>query len=125
MATKNAETEQQYHEKLNIPVLTISRIKHVIKNDIKNTLSVWDAGKDVNRQCFHIIGPAGVGKTEICWQIADELSEETKMDFEMIMVKAPVLSRDDFIVPFPVIDKENKAADFKMLYSDFVPKDED
>jgi len=39
------------------------------------------------------------------------------------MVKAPVLSRDDFIIPFPVI-KDNEQS-FKMLYSDFVPRGED
>lgn len=120
-------------------MLTISRIKELIKTDIKNTINTWKQGKYVEKQCFHIIGPAGVGKTQICYQIADELTEDlfsgpngvkitnedgfTQKKFQVIMVKAPVLSRDDFIIPFPVTDNGNVS--FKMLYSDFVPKDPD
>lgn len=132
--------EQKYFERLNISVLSISKIKQIIKDDIKRTIKAWDSGVEVRKQCFHIIGPAGVGKTEICYQIADELTnelfqgpdgveitdkgfEQRQGHFQVIMVKAPVLSRDDFIIPFPVID--NGSASFKMLYSDFVPKDKD
>jgi len=118
-----SQEELKYFERLNISVLSISKIKNLIKNDIKNTLNAWDKGKQVNRQCFHIIGPAGVGKTEICYQIANELTEEIQKKFEIILVKCPVLSRDDFIIPFPVIDNGNRR--FKMLYSDFVPTDPD
>jgi hypothetical protein len=42
-----------------------------------------------------------------------------------MMIKAPVLSRDDFIIPFPVKDKSGENFSFKMLYSDFVPKHKD
>lgn len=116
--------EQSYVERLNISTLSIAKIKELIKLDIKNTLKCWKAGIDMEKQCFHIIGPAGVGKTQICYQIADEISEEVKVPFEVIMVKAPVLSRDDFIIPFPTINSKNDFTDasFKMLYSDFVPK---
>jgi len=115
--------EQKYFELLNISVLSISKIKNLIKQDIIDTLFSWKQGKEIDRQCFHIIGPAGVGKTQICDQIREELSDELKVSFEMIMVKSPVLSRDDFIIPFPIIDNGNTS--FKMLYSDFVPKDPD
>jgi len=115
--------EQKYYEKLNISVLSISRIKELLKDDIKSTLIAWEQGRDVDRQCYRIIGPAGVGKTQICYQIVKELSEEVGIPFQIIMIKAPVLSRDDFIIPFPVINNGNEK--FKMLYSDFVPEGED
>ncbi len=131
----NREEEQKYYERLNISVLSIAKIKELLKNDIKDTLIAWQENRNVMRQCYHIIGPAGVGKTAICYQIADELTEElfgehnqknpddTK-EFEIIMVKSPVLSRDDFIIPFPVKEKDDEYS-FKMLYSDFVPKKKD
>ena len=115
--------EQKYYEKLNISVLSISKIKQALKDDIVSTLTTWNEGRDVEKQCYRIIGPAGVGKTQICYQIADELTEMTGKKFDVIMVKAPVLSRDDFIIPFPVID--DGRARFKMLYSDFVPEGKD
>jgi len=123
-----SDTEQEvlkYYERLNIPCLSIAGIKKLIKSDIIGTLNMWEGEnpRDIEKQCFHIIGPAGVGKTEICKQIADELTEVLGRKFEIIMVKAPVLSRDDFIIPFPVIDNGNTS--FKMLYSDFVPKEKD
>ena len=115
--------EKKYHERLNIPVLTIGRIKELIKKNIVDTINAWEAGVYVDRQCFRIIGPAGVGKTDICKQLQGELSEETGKDFSFMMIKAPVLSRDDFIIPFPVTAGGD--ASFKMLYSDFVPKKDD
>jgi len=120
---KTQEAQLQYYERLNIPVLSISKTKEEIKKDFRQTLNAWDKGYDVDKQCFHIIGPAGVGKTDICYQIADELTKSLKRKFDLIMVKAPVLSRDDFIIPFPM--KEGKDLSFRMLYSDFVPKDKD
>lgn len=120
---KEEKFELKYFERLNIPVLSIGKIKELIKLDIKNTLVAWEKNRNVEKQCFRIIGPAGVGKTAICFQIAREMSEETDKDFDIIMVKSPVLSRDDFIIPFPVIDGGN--TNFKMLYSDFVPQGED
>ena len=121
-ATK--EQELRYHERLNIAVLSIAKIKDAVKNDILRTMNAWEQGHAVKKQCWHIIGPAGVGKTEICYQIADELSKLLKKTFDIIMVKAPVLSRDDFIIPFPV-EEAGGMHTFKMLYSDFVPKGED
>ena len=119
-----ATEEQKYFERLNIPVLSIESIKTLIKTDIRDTISAWERGKDVDKQCFHIIGPAGVGKTAICDQLRKELSEEVGRQFKLIMVKSPVLSRDDFIIPFPIIGKGEVDDTFKMLYSDFVPKGE-
>jgi len=115
--------EQKYFERLDIAVLPISKIKSLIKGDILGTLNAWSSGRNVDKQCFHIVGPAGVGKTQICEQIQIELTEELKQPVEMIMVKSPVLSRDDFIIPFPIVDNGNTS--FRMLYSDFVPKDPD
>ena len=120
---KQKHEEQKYYERLNISVLSITKIKNLIKKDIVDTLNAWENNRNVNKQCFRIIGPAGVGKTDICGQLVAELSEETAHDFSMIMVKAPVLSRDDFIIPFPVTKDGN--ATFKMLYSDFVPDKKD
>jgi hypothetical protein len=121
------ENELKYQEILNISVLSIAKIKELIKQDILRTFKSWEKGRPVKKQCWHIIGPAGVGKTEICSQIAQELTAEIgKGDpeflFDMMMIKAPVLSRDDFIIPFPVIEGGENS--FKMLYSDFVPKQE-
>jgi len=120
---KQSFKEQKYFERLNITTTSISKAKELIKDNIKNTLKCWDGGKDIERQTFHMIGPAGVGKTQICYQIAKELAEELSQPFDVKMVKAPVLSRDDFIIPFPIMD--NGSASFKMLYSDFVPKNQD
>jgi len=127
------ENELKYHERLNISVATIGKMKEIIKNDIMDTIVAWKKGRDVEKQCYHIIGPAGVGKTQICKQITVELTEEIfsahnkknpddQKEFEMIMIKSPVLSRDDFIIPFPV-ERGDSTMDFKMLYSDWVPKE--
>ena len=91
--------EQKYYERLDISVLSIAKIKDLIKSDIKETINAWEKGRDVQKQCWHVVGPAGVGKTEICYQIAEEHTNELEKLFEIIMVKAPVLSRDDFIIP--------------------------
>lgn len=120
------EQELKYHERLNISVLSIAKIKTLLKDDIKDTITAWQEGRNVDRQCYRIVGPAGVGKTQICYQIAQELTQdlfadEKEKEFGVLMIKAPVLSRDDFIIPFPV-GAETGEPTFKMLYSDFVPK---
>ena len=136
MSDETKENELKYHERLNISVLSIAKIKDLLKNDIMDTIAAWQLGREVDRQCYHIIGPAGVGKTQICYQIAAELTEEifgahnaknpeAKKIFSCIMVKSPVLSRDDFIIPFPVQVEGKEQFSFKMLYSDFVPKMKD
>jgi len=122
-AQKESFKEQKYFERLNITCTSISKVKQLIKDNIKNTINCWNNGRPVEKQTFHMIGPAGVGKTKICYQIAEELGKELETDFSVKMIKAPVLSRDDFIIPFPIIDNGNTS--FKMLYSDFVPKDPD
>ena len=135
MTDESKEQELKYHERLNISVLSIGKIKQLLKDDIKDTLFTWNKGRDVDKQCYHVIGPAGVGKTQICWQLAAELTDEMfgewneknpkdRKEFEVIMVKAPVLARDDFIIPFPVMEEQHDPS-FKMLYSDFVPKKKD
>jgi len=118
-----ATEEQKYFERLNIPVLSIESIKELIQEDIVDTINCWNNGIDMEKQCFHIIGPAGVGKTSICDQIRRNLVEILNKPVEMIMVKSPVLSRDDIMIPFPVVGDGLKT--FEMLYSDFVPKGED
>lgn len=111
----------KYFEKLNIGVTTIDKVKEDIMNDIVSTLKTWDYGRDVQKQCYHIIGPAGVGKTQICYQIQQELSELSGKEFELIKITSPVLTRDDFLIPFPVVT-EKETHEFKMLYSDFIPQ---
>ena len=133
MADESRENELKYHERLNISVMSIAKIKDLLKNDIMDTIAAWHSGREVEKQCYHIIGPAGVGKTQICYQIVKELTEEifgahnqknpeNQKEFGCIMVKSPVLSRDDFIIPFPVQVEGSEGFSFKMLYSDFVPK---
>jgi len=114
--------EVKYFEKLNISVTTIDQLKLDIQDDIVSTLKTWKYGRDVQKQCYHIIGPAGVGKTQICYQIQQELSELTGEEFDLIRITSPVLTRDDFLIPFPVIEGDTKVESFKMLYSDFIPK---
>jgi hypothetical protein len=128
MSDQNTSKEQElsYFERLNIPILTIAQIKQLVKTDIRNTVNAWSKGTEVDRQAIHIVGPAGVGKTQICFQIAEELSNEMQVPFNVIMIKAPVLSRDDFVIPYPVLDEGNKmTGSFQMLYSDFVPKEKE
>ncbi len=114
------QREVKYFEKLNIGVTTIDKVKTDIQDDIITTLKAWEAGRKVQKQCYHIIGPAGVGKTQICYQIANELTDLTEHTFEIIKITSPVLTRDDFLIPFPVVGEETH--EFKMLYSDFIPR---
>jgi len=121
MSEETKQQELKFYERLNIQVLTIDKVKLLVKRNIKNTLTCWEKEKKIQKITFHVIGPAGVGKTDICKQITTELAEETKTPWNMIMIKSPVLSRDDFLIPFPIT--ENGRTKFKMLYSDFVPLD--
>jgi len=107
-----------YAKKLGISVCSIMQIKDIIFNDIRLSIE-----KDMleDKQCFHIIGPAGVGKTQITFQIAPRLSEHFKKPFQVIKINCPVLNRDDFIIPFP--SKTQQV--FDMLYSGFIPNDPD
>jgi len=123
MPEEQKNGELKYFERLNISVLSIDKIKNLIKTNIKNTIRCWEKDLEIEKQTFHIIGPAGIGKTQICLQIAGELKEETGKPFSSILIKCPVLSRDDFLIPFPVThDGQLK---FKMLYSDFIPLESD
>ncbi len=119
--------EQKYFEKLNIAVLSVDKIKSLIKSTITNTIKCWEKGQKVKKPCFHIIGPAGIGKTDICGQLSEELTKETGKEWANITVKAPVITRDDFIIPFPVKmhtpSGQEDVLKFRMLYSDFVPTD--
>jgi hypothetical protein len=119
---KNNE-EKKYYQRLGIVPTSIDNVKKIIKNNIKNTIECWKNGIDIEKQTFRVVSPAGIGKTQSALQIAEELTEELKIEFQHILIKAPVLSRDDFLCPFPIIDNGNSR--FKMLYSDFVPLDKD
>ena len=121
MANGNSREELRHFERLNIPVLSINKIKEIIKTHILNVINCWEKGKPIEKQTFHILGPAGIGKTAICMQIADELTIQTGKAFQSIKIQCPVLSRDDFLIPFPV--KSDTVTKFKMLYSDFIPAD--
>ena len=123
MKPEETTEEMKYFERLNISVLAIDKIKELIKSNIKNTFKCWEKGKNIEKQTFHIVGPAGVGKTQICQQLSEELTQELGKPFGNILIKCPVLSRDDLLIPFPVTDNGNTK--FKMLYSDFVPIDKD
>jgi len=115
--------EVKYFEKLNISVTTIDKVKEDLNDDITSTLKTWEAGRNVQKQCYHIIGPAGVGKTQICYQLQKELTQTTGKEFDLIRITSPVLTRDDFLVPFPIVtDKIENTSQFRMLYSDFVPQ---
>ena len=114
--------EVKYFEKLNISTTTIDKVKEDLQDDIVSTLKTWERGRDVQKQCYHIIGPAGVGKTQICYQIQKELSQAVGKEFDLIRITSPVLTRDDFLVPFPIVpDKIEDTERFKMLYTDFIP----
>jgi hypothetical protein len=117
-------SEVKYFEKLNISVTTIDKVKEDLKDDISSTLKTWDAGRNVQKQCYHIIGPAGVGKTQICYQLQEELTQTTGKEFDLIRITSPVLTRDDFLVPFPIVSNNEveNTSQFRMLYSDFVPE---
>ena len=110
-----SKEEISYVDKLGISSVSINTAKDIIKQNILNTMSCWDRGVDIERQTFHLIGDAGIGKTAICYQIAEELN------FKIIVIKAPVLSRDDFVIPFPVKKRGSDMEKFKMIYSDFIP----
>lgn len=136
MSDESKETELKYHERLNISVMPIAKIKQILHDDIMDTIFAWKEGRNVDKQCYRFIGPAGVGKTQICFQIGEELTKamfgkynaenpDNQKEFHVMMIKAPVLSRDDFIIPFPVKEKEGDNFSFKMLYSDFVPKNKE
>lgn len=112
-------------EKLNISELSIGKAKLVVKTNILNTIRCWDIGRDLEKQTIHLIGPAGVGKTQICSQIAKELSKETEHFFNCWILTCPVLSRDDFLVPSPIKGKDGEFSKFKMLLSDFIPTEKD
>jgi len=40
---------QEYFERLNIAVLSIGKIKEIIKMDIKNTINAWEQEKNVDK----------------------------------------------------------------------------
>jgi len=112
--------EITYLDKLNIASSNIEHLKTIIKNNIKNVISCWSNGKNIGKNNFHIIGPAGIGKTEACFQIKEELSKELNIKFDIVKINSSVLRRDDMLCPFP--DPDNKQ--FSMLFSDFIPRDE-
>jgi hypothetical protein len=107
-------SNDNYASRIGMPVLQIDVIKKTIFEDIRRSIE-----KDLldDKQCFHIVGPAGVGKTQIVFQIAEQLSDYFKKDFDIKKINAPVLTRDDFLSPYPSSDTQ-----FKMLYSDYIPE---
>lgn len=121
--------QMSYADRLNIPTITINKAKDLIKKEVINYLNIAESDNEkikrkIEKQTFRLIGPAGIGKTQICKQICDELTEDINKDFDLIIIKAPVLNRDDFLIPFPVMDENKNYRKFEMLYSDFVPSEE-
>lgn len=117
-AQQSSRRQASYVDRLNILSSDIETIKKLIKDSIKNCIVSWDKGLSCPKQTFHVIGPAGIGKTESCFQIAEELDKELTKPFNVILIKGPVLRRDDILCPFPVPETNS----FKMLFSDFTPK---
>lgn len=112
-----------YADRLNIPALSIEEAKTIVKDEIRNTLQMWekpDAPITPSKQTYRLVGPAGLGKTAICKQITNELTQEMDKQFNMIKLQCPVLSRDDFLVPFP-----DSNQNFGMLLAKFIPQDPD
>jgi len=122
MANGKSE-EKKYYQRLGIVPISIDNVKKIIKTNIKNTIKCWHDGNDIDKQTFCVVSPAGIGKTQTALQICKELSSELNVNFQSILIKAPVLSRDDLLCPFPIID--NGKSRFKMLYSDFIPLEPD
>lgn len=112
-----------YVEDLGSISLNIAAIKDTIKNNILNFISLYEQGIKTEAPLpFHIIGQAGVGKTQICYQIANELTKELGKTFHFTRIVAPTLFRDDFIVPFPKMEVDSDGhRRFEMLYSDIMP----
>jgi len=117
-AQQSARKQATYIDRLNILSSDIESIKKLIKDSIKNCILGWEKGIRIPKQTFHVIGPAGIGKTESCFQIVEELDKELKKPFNLILIKGPVLRRDDVLCPFPVPEENS----FKMLFSDFTPR---
>jgi len=124
MPEENKIEEKKYYDRLNISVISISKAKEIIKSDIKNTLKCFEKNLNVTKQSFRMVGPAGVGKTQICFQMADELSKELNLPFKIIKINAPVLSRDDMLVPYPILNHTEMTGKFRMLFSDFIPNED-
>lgn len=120
---KSEQKSLSYFERINILSTSINHIKQIIKRHITNTLKAWDDGLDIEKQTFHIIGPAGIGKTDVCKQLSKELTEELNKQFDIIKIQSPVISRDDILCPFPEIKGDDKK--FSMLFSDFIPIEKD
>jgi hypothetical protein len=122
MSEENLEQPSlSYVEKLRLPTVSIEQAKNNLKRYISYYLQAKDKDVKAKRIAHRLVGPSGVGKTEICYQIADELTAETGYKFEVIKIHTPVFCRDDFLVPFP--SKERNT--FEMLMSDFFPRDKD
>lgn len=120
---KNESKSVSYFERINILSTSVNHIKQIIKKHITNTMKAWEDGLDIEKQTFHIIGPAGIGKTDICKQLSIELTEELNKEFHIIKIQSPVISRDDILCPFPEIKGDDKK--FSMLFSDFIPVEKD
>lgn len=107
-----------HKEKLIIPSLSVGKTKNLLKNYILSKIKRGDNDIPIS---FRLIGPSGIGKTQICYQIAEEIKDELG-NFRIIKIQAPIFSRDDLLIPFPKPDENS----FSMLFSnDFFPtKDE-
>ena len=58
MPDETKETELKYHERLNISVMSIAKIKQILEDDILDTMNAWKKGRNVDKQCYRFIGPA-------------------------------------------------------------------
>ena len=79
--------QASYIDRLNILSSDIETIKKLIKESISNCINCWEKKFNIDKQTFHIIGPAGVGKTQACYQIANEIANELDIQFDVILIK--------------------------------------
>ncbi len=110
-----------YIKKLNIQKTSIGKAKIILKKYFTQMTKKILNGESPIKISIRLIGNAGIGKTDILRQIALELQEELKVEFGFIELKCPVITRDDFLIPYPIGESDQ----FKMLYSDFVPSKEE
>ncbi len=102
----------------NINYVNEYQIKMAISKNILNTIKAWKNNIDIEKQSFHVVGGYGINKSHICQQIADELTKNTGTKFNIIVIDAACLVREDFILSLPTNRKL-----FRRLWSDLIPKD--
>lgn len=124
--TKRQNKETEYLERMQAPSMTVDDARRLLFNYILNhiTLTKEKGFENTEKMAHRLIGHAGIGKTAIMYQIARDLSEKTNVEWQVILLKAAAIGKDDIMLPYPVPGKDGLMInDYAMIYSDFVPKD--